>query len=367
MRVSLPLLNIDKSKNPFGHRMNGPPITQLSFQAQNFSAKIAASDTDQGTYMAVSVKYCGQVKANEVNERVQWLMANAAVSRVFSQSNVHWYVGEFADKSTHNAFEACNLPAFYVAIQEVLSLYASWRTTGIALNASAHAEAIYEGKALPYEIPRLNLAGRDRTDSLLKILMQRGSSCTTSGRESVRDIKDELAYAGLSTADTSSDVDKNLELPDGQVNTIDAERSRCLEVLFRLSLMGKHSAIMGCDVCILCYNTVVSGFDMGQRPPPPMRRSKGPTASTRCGSVRKHAGARRGHRLSPRPAPLSGAQTDAHCCESNRQRTRLDSLNSESVTMRCGRCRSGTCSDPTGSLPGHLYRVALFCVGVIIT
>eukprot|EP01083_Nonionella_stella_P257762 881903_1 len=157
------------------------------------------------------------------------------------------------EKMTQIMFETYNVNGLYIAVDAMLSLYASGRCTGVVMDCGdgvSHTVPIYEGYVLQNAV-RLNDtggAGRGLTDYLMKIMCERGYSFTTiAEREIVKDIKEKWCYVALDydsegvIGQTSSDMEKNYELPDGQVICLTDERFRCGEVLFQPSLVARES------------------------------------------------------------------------------------------------------------------------------
>eukprot|EP01127_Copromyxa_protea_P018631 TRINITY_DN5905_c0_g1_i1.p1 TRINITY_DN5905_c0_g1~~TRINITY_DN5905_c0_g1_i1.p1 ORF type:complete len:1833 (+),score=344.13 TRINITY_DN5905_c0_g1_i1:770-5500(+) len=176
-------------------------------------------------------------------------------------------------------FETFNVPATYVGISSVLSLYASGRTSGVVVDCGSGTSTVvpvYEGYALPHTVQQNDIGGSCITDYLNQLLAERGYAFTTTAeRQLVANMKESLAYVALDfnteTNRPKSDIVRQYELPDGQVFAIDNERFRCSEALFQPSLVGNesqgihsltHNAIQACDANIrssLYSNTILAG------------------------------------------------------------------------------------------------------------
>jgi len=151
------------------------------------------------------------------------------------------------EKAAEIFFETFNVPALFVSMQAVLSLYASGRTTGVVLDSGdgvTHAVPIYEGFAMPHSILRNDVAGRDVTRFLKLLLRKEGFTFkTTAEFEIVKSIKERACFV-TSTAqkdDVNNNEKSQFTLPDGSIIELGQSRSRAPEALFNPELIGEES------------------------------------------------------------------------------------------------------------------------------
>lgn len=163
------------------------------------------------------------------------------------------------EKMAEIFFETLGVPALYVSLQAVLSLYASGRTTGLVLDSGdgvTHAVPIYDGFALPHSITRVDVAGRDVTRQLQLLLQRQGYTFTTSAEfEILRDIKEKMCYVATDPGKEEADIHKSdasrsslYTLPDNTVVDVGPARFRAPEVLFNPDLIG--SECIGVHECL---------------------------------------------------------------------------------------------------------------------
>eukprot|EP00747_Dinoflagellata_sp_TGD_P168347 gnl/TRDRNA2_/TRDRNA2_194525_c0_seq1.p1 gnl/TRDRNA2_/TRDRNA2_194525_c0~~gnl/TRDRNA2_/TRDRNA2_194525_c0_seq1.p1 ORF type:complete len:379 (-),score=99.22 gnl/TRDRNA2_/TRDRNA2_194525_c0_seq1:44-1180(-) len=180
-------------------------------------------------------------------------------------------------------FEKFSVPACFIVIQAVMSLYAAGRTTGCVLDSGdgvSHVVPIYEGFALPHAVQRMDLAGRDLSEYMIKILHESGHSMTSSAeKEIVRDMKETSCYVAEDGLDAEMekykqrpvDFEKIYTLPDGNTVKLTTEQFRVPEVLFDPMISGRelpgihqatYKCIQTCDIDLrreLFKSVVLSG------------------------------------------------------------------------------------------------------------
>jgi len=113
--------------------------------------------------------------------------------------------------------------------------------TGVVVDSGdgvTHIVPVYEGFALPHLTRRLDVAGRDVTRYLIKLLLLRGYAFNrTADFETVRQIKEKLCYVGydleLETrlAQETTVLVENYTLPDGRVIKVGSERFEDVEAV----------------------------------------------------------------------------------------------------------------------------------------
>eukprot|EP01083_Nonionella_stella_P186931 685693_1 len=106
------------------------------------------------------------------------------------------------EKMTQIMFETFNTPAFYVANQAILSLFAGNKLNGVIIESGYMTTRItpcFEGITLRHAITRLDFGGQEVTDYLIDLLNKRGYSIsnTSTERGIVVDLKQKHAFITL--------------------------------------------------------------------------------------------------------------------------------------------------------------------------
>jgi len=111
---------------------------------------------------------------------------------------------------------------------------------------------VYEGFSLPHLVRRLNVAGRDVTRYLIKLLLLRGYAFNrTADFDTVRQIKEKLCYVAYDLdieqklSQETTCLVESYTLPDGRVIKVGQERFQAAECLFKPSLVDVDDSLGG--------------------------------------------------------------------------------------------------------------------------
>ncbi|XP_075695770.1 actin, cytoplasmic-like [Rhinoderma darwinii] len=179
------------------------------------------------------------------------------------------------EKMAEIMFEGFNVPGMYIALQATLTLYSSGTTTGMFVNSGdgvTHMVPVYEGYSMPHAVARLDVAGRDVTECLMRLLLEIGHTFVSSAeREIARDIKEHLCYVQWEPKENLREARNVYCLPDGNTVSLGSQLFRAPEILFApanigIEAPGMHEllyrSIMKCPIDVrkdLYNNIVLSG------------------------------------------------------------------------------------------------------------
>jgi len=166
------------------------------------------------------------------------------------------------EKMIEVMFEKYGFDSTYIAIQAVLTLYAQGLISGVVIDSGdgvTHICPVYEGFTLPHLTRRLDIAGKDITRYLIKLLLLRGYAFNhTADFETVRMMKENLCYIGYDVemeqrlALETTVLVETYTLPDGRVIKVGGERFEAPEALFQPHLIN----VEGQGIAELVFSTI---------------------------------------------------------------------------------------------------------------
>ena len=173
-------------------------------------------------------------------------------------------------------FEDFHVPSLYIANPAALSLIDNRAYTGIAIESGdgvIKIVPVFDFYVITHAIMHLDLAGRDLTEYMKRLLLETGKNFSTSSEmEIVKAIKEKACYVAFDFEKEIKSVEPyEYKLPDGESIIIKDQRIKCPEALFKPELIQKegkslpqtcNDSILKCDIDIrkeLYYNIVLSG------------------------------------------------------------------------------------------------------------
>ena len=142
-------------------------------------------------------------------------------------------------------FETFNVPYLYIANPAALSLIDNRTYTGIAIESGdgvIKIVPVFDFYVITHAIIHLDLAGRDLTQYMKRLLLETGKNFSTSSEmEIVKAIKEKACYVAFDFEKEIKSVEPyEYELPDGNPIIIKEQRIKCPEALFKPELVEKE-------------------------------------------------------------------------------------------------------------------------------
>ena len=184
-----------------------------------------------------------------------------------------WNYQSNREKMAQMLFEIFNVSGLFITNPAVLSSYDADKFTSIVVDSGDCGTSfvpIFDGFPLKHAIISYDIAGRDHTELMQKLLWDIGYRfSTTSEFEIAKIIKEKSCYIARDYEDKFKYFEPfEYELPDGNHIIIKNKRVKCPEALFKPYLVqreengihqGLYDSIQKCDIDIRkdLYNAIV--------------------------------------------------------------------------------------------------------------
>lgn len=155
---------------------------------------------------------------------------------------------ENREKMVQRMFEKLNIPGLYIAMTSVLAIYDAGRTSGMAVDSGeviTNFVPVYEGFAFPNAISKNETGGKVLTDYLILLITDKKYNINTAAKKlKINDIKEKYCRVSydfeneIREAGEGGTLEEKVKLPDGEELTIETERLKCPEALFRPNFLN---------------------------------------------------------------------------------------------------------------------------------